>query len=295
MTDAHTSSASVQRFTSAPLPDFLIIGAMKAGTTSLYRWLGQQAEVFMPASKEPNFFSDDSVWSKGLEWYAELFSGASPAQIRGEASVKYTDPDCSATVASRIWETLPWARIIFVARHPIDRLRSHYRHQVQRGRERRSLAAVLAQPENEYVRCSMYDKCLQPYVDLFPREQICVVRFEDLVDREAPGWDSVLSHLGMVHRPRPRSVYNVTSRKGRFTRPMLWMWERGLVRRADAVPRTLRALGRRVLIRETESRAFPTGPVPMDDGLLIRIWSDITAFEGRLGLDGQLWSRDSAA
>jgi hypothetical protein len=293
MADRHMSSAFVQRFTSGDLPDFLIVGAMKAGTTSLYRWLGQQEEVFMPTRKEPNFFCDQPVWSKGLGWYAEQFSDALPAQIRGEASVKYTAPEHNAKAAGRIWETLPWARLIFVARHPIDRLRSHYRHQVRRGRERRPLSAALEQPNNEYIRYSMYDKCLQPYFALFPKEQIRVVRFEDLIDREASGWEAVLSHLGLVSRPCPPVAYNTSSKKTQFTRPMLWTWERGLLRRVDAVPHVVRAIGKRILIRRTGSGAhFLTESDQVDEALLLPVWNDISAFEERLGLDDPLWSRD---
>jgi hypothetical protein len=275
-------------------PDFLIIGAMKAGTTSLFRWLGQQEEVFMPARKEPNFFSDDSVWSKGLRWYADLFSDATSAHLRGEASVKYTHPECSDKVARRIRQTMPGVRLIFLARHPVERLRSHYLHQVKRGREKRSLASALAQPHNEYVLCSMYERCMRPYFDLFPMDQICVVRFEDLISTDASGWESVLSHLGMAHRARPKSAHNVTSEKGRFTRPMLWIWKRGLLRKVDAVPRPLRTLGKRILIRGTGRRAqLLTAADDVDEELLLPIWNDTSTFEERLGLDGPLWDRSS--
>lgn len=294
--DQHLSSGSVQRFTSSVLPDFLIVGAMKAGTTNLYRWLGQQEEVFMSAQKEPNFFCHESVWSKGLRWYAEQFSNASPVQLRGEASVKYTAPEHCAKAARRIWETLPWVRLIFVARHPIDRLRSHYRHQVRKGRESRTLAAALKHSNNEYIRYSMYDKCLRPFVALFPREQILVVRFEDLIDEEASGWQSILSHLEMVGRPCPPVAYNLGPKRDHFTRPMLWMWEKGLFRDIHAVPRPLRALGRRMLIRGTDRTAQRlAGADDVNEELFLPVWRDISRFEERLDLDGPLWSRTPTA
>jgi hypothetical protein len=294
--DRHKSPTFAQRFTYGAFPDFLIIGAMKAGTTSLYRWLDQQPEVFMSPRKEPNFFCNESLWSKGPRWYENQFSEATPTQLRGEASVKYTAPEHSAKVARRILATLPWVRLIFVARHPIDRLRSHYLHQVLRGRERRTLGAALEQPNNDYMRYSMYDKSLQPFLDLFPKEQICVVRFEDLMSVEALGWHSLLTHLGMAGRPCPQVAYNVTSKKGQFTRPMLWIWEKGLLRKVGAVPRPLRVLGKRILIRGTASEAqLLTAGDEVDEEFSLPIWNDISAFEERLGLEGPLWSRTSSA
>jgi hypothetical protein len=67
------------------LPDFLILGIMKSGTTWLYRWLEQHPNIFLSAIKEPNFFSRDEVWSKGLQWYSELFAAAEDGQLAGEA------------------------------------------------------------------------------------------------------------------------------------------------------------------------------------------------------------------
>ena len=61
------------------LPDFIIIGAMKSGTSSLHGWLADQPECWLPALKEPNFFSDQPEWNKGLDWYAGLFAKAPAA------------------------------------------------------------------------------------------------------------------------------------------------------------------------------------------------------------------------
>jgi hypothetical protein len=71
-------------------PDFLIIGAMKSGTSTLAAQLSEQAGIFMTTPKEPNFFSDDDVYAQGLPWYAALFDAAEPGDIKGEASTHYT-------------------------------------------------------------------------------------------------------------------------------------------------------------------------------------------------------------
>ena len=71
-------------------PDFIIIGAMKCGTSTLATQLGDQAGLFMTTPKEPNYFSDEAVYSQGPDWYAALFEAAGDGDIRGEASTHYT-------------------------------------------------------------------------------------------------------------------------------------------------------------------------------------------------------------
>ena len=66
------------------LPDFLIIGAMKCGTSTLQAQLAAQPGIFMTTPKEPNFFSDDAIYANGLGWYEDLFAGAGPDDRKGE-------------------------------------------------------------------------------------------------------------------------------------------------------------------------------------------------------------------
>src|SRR3954454_4204373 len=91
-------------------PDFLIIGAMKSGTTSLFEWLGEQPEVWLPAMKEPRYFApghaqnfdryvDDGY---GRDWYFDLFAGAPSGAITGEASPSYTEGGQQFLAAARI-------------------------------------------------------------------------------------------------------------------------------------------------------------------------------------------------
>ena len=83
--------------------------------------------------KEPVFFSDETAWNRGTDWYRSLFAESAPGSLTGEASVEYTDPAVADTAAARIAATIPDARLVCLLRDPIDRLRSHYRHEVQRG------------------------------------------------------------------------------------------------------------------------------------------------------------------
>lgn len=273
------------------LPDFIVIGAMKSGTTSLYTWLAQQPEVFLPATKEPNFFSRDEVWGRGAPWYSSLFAPAADDQVVGEASVSYTRPDRGEVAADRIWSLVPGARLIYLVRHPIDRIRSHYRHQVQRRRERRPFEEAIRDPQSQYVAQSLFYACLKPYVDRFPKDQICVVRMEDLSGDPPTAWLRVLQHLGLAPRPAPTTAYNVTGEKAGFTRGMLWLWDRGFHRPLTRLPRPFRTLGKRLLLRQDPQylRLLEESARPVPEGLAEPVWEDIHRLEGWLELDTPLW------
>src|SRR5919202_3826797 len=97
---------------SGRMPDVVIIGAMKFASTSRYRWLDSQPEVYMAHPKETNFFSD--AWERGPAWYRSQFAGAGERQLCGEASVNYTSPEWSDVAASRMHDLIPNARLIYV-------------------------------------------------------------------------------------------------------------------------------------------------------------------------------------
>lgn len=279
------------------LPDFIIVGAAKSGTTSLFAWLSEQPEIWSPQVKEPEFFSHERVWRRGVEWYGRMFAGAGTDRLCGEASTSYTKLSYSATAAERIAATIPDVRIVYVLRHPIERLRSHYRHEIQRGRERRPLAQALADPRNEYAGTSSYFARLEPYTRLLDRGQIQVVRFEDLVAPAGPGWSAIIAHLGLPDRPRPDGVYNVTADKLGFTRTMDRLWKLGLLRPVKYVPGPVRRLGKRALTRSGSDytaeldRSLAQIPEPVERG----IWDDVGRLERWLGVDRPLWPQIGTA
>lgn len=275
------------------LPDVVIIGAMKSATTSLYRWLDEQPEVFMAHPKETNFFTDR--WDGGPGWYAERFAEASPSQLLGEASVIYTNPERAPIAADRMAATLPSARIIYVIRHPVQRIRSHYRHEVQRHRESRSLLEALREPGNSYTGHSSYGTCLQPYIDRFPREQILVLRFEDLVGPSAPAWSATLRFLSLAARPVPASAHNVSSEKAQFSWMMAWAKRKGFIsfHQISRLPAPIRRVGRVMFAHGGASYAkkIDASRVPIPDELLTSMWEDVGRLEAWLGVP--LWSRSA--
>ncbi len=277
-----------------PLVDFVVIGAMKSGTSTLHAWLDENPQVSMCSWKEPSFFSNEDRWERGVAWYAGLFPAADGAK-RGEASTSYTDPRFAAVAAERIAGLAPDARLIYLVRHPIDRSRSHYRHQVQRGREKRPLAEAFADIDALYLSQSQYWTCLQPYLERFPRDQILVVRLEDLVTESNAAWGSIQRHVGLSSRPRPTTVKNVTADKSQYTWLMRWLWERNLLPSTALIPKPLRGLGRRVLMRDDDAydRLIQNSHDPVPEEMTAAVWADISNLEEWLGSTKPLW--DSSA
>jgi hypothetical protein len=224
-----------------------------------------------------------------VDWYADLFTGDAPA--RGEVSPSYTNPRWGEQAAERLHSLLPMVRIVYLLRHPVDRLRSHYLHQVRRARETRTLGDALADPDNPYVARSRYLACLRPYINRFSPEQICVERLEDLVAPAGPGWTRVLGHLGLPDRPPPGTHHYAGAEQPRYTRSLRWLADRGRLGSVRRLPGPVRALGKAVALRRSGpelSRQEASAHAALPPGVLERLWDDIAELETWLGR-GPLW------
>jgi len=164
-------------------PDFLLIGSMKSGTTTLFECLERHPQVFMSDPKEPGYFSRREVNQRGAAWYRSLFAAASPDQLCGEASTCYTRWPHFGEVAGRIAAFLPSARLIFIMRNPADRTYSHYRHLMQ---QRDKLGGPIITFETaleeipEIADTSLYLKQIERYLARFSREQFFFLTLEEL-------------------------------------------------------------------------------------------------------------------
>lgn len=160
-------------------PNFVIIGAMKAATTTLAALIGDHPEGFMTNPKEPGFFTIAEPTAAERDRYRSLFAGAGGASAVGEASTHYTKAPQIRGVPRRLYRAVPDARLIYLVRDPIDRIRSMYVHQVGNRRERRPLRdAVFADPR--YLDYSRYGYQLDRFLEWFERDQMLVLRAEDL-------------------------------------------------------------------------------------------------------------------
>lgn len=161
-------------------PDFIIIGAMKSATSTLHEQLDAQPGIFMSMPKEPNFFSDDDQYLKGGGWYTSLFKAASAGEITGESSTHYTKlPTYPNTIQRMSDFGLDKLKLIYIVRHPIDRLVSHYMHEWSQGNISCGINEAIDQYP-ELIEYSLYSKQLSPYIERFGSEKIKVVFFSQL-------------------------------------------------------------------------------------------------------------------
>jgi hypothetical protein len=197
------------------LPNIVVIGAMKCGTTALHDFLDRHPEIAMSRAKELNFFFGPDVapagarpygeplawaagnWHRGLRWYAAQFDAAAP--MRGESSPGYTSP-ARPEVAARIAAHLPDAKLIYLVRDPVERALSQYRHHVAEGTERRAPVEALFDPHSQYLARSRYHERLAPFAARFCRTRIHVVALEDLLAARRRTLTSLFAFLGVDGR-----------------------------------------------------------------------------------------------
>lgn len=195
------------------LPTFILIGAMKCGTTSLHRYLGAHPQICMSEPKEPDFFLERT--NRDLDWYKQCFSGQ--AQEYGEASTNYTKYPGFEGVPERMHRLLPSIKLLYLVRDPIERAVSHYAHNRIDGRESRSVeAAFRPMDESHYLQTSRYYLQISKYLAYYPRERIRIVMSERLRSERIQVLQAVFSFLGVtpdVEPPALEEEYHTTSGK----------------------------------------------------------------------------------
>lgn len=177
------------------LPDFIIIGAMKAGTTSLYELIDRHPNVYLCPEKEPMFFSRDHVRVRGLDWYKSLFAAAREGQRCGEASTCYSRHPHFGDVPGRIHAVMPDVKLIYIMRHPVERAYSHYGHEMRF--EVTATFEEALQRDRSIIDASLYIRQIEQYLQQFPREQILLLTLDDFEVDPAAVMDSVQAFLGL--------------------------------------------------------------------------------------------------
>lgn len=201
--------------------DFFLVGAARCGTTSLYNYLNNSENIFLPRVKEPNFFSDvDSPKAEdfkppkpGVSYhakiindtkiYSDLYIDALDHQIKGDTSPSYI---WDTNVAKKLYSHNPKAKIIISLRHPVDRAYSHYIMNYYTGSEKNdSFEAALKSDKssiwgscNEYLAMGFYYPQVKAYYDVFPKEQIKILVYEDWTKNIESEILSVYNFLGIA-------------------------------------------------------------------------------------------------
>jgi hypothetical protein len=276
------------------LPNFIVIGAGKCGTTSLYHYLRAHPEIAMPAMKELKFFVREHNWERGLDWYQSWFADAS-APARGEVSPQYTNYPRMRGVPERMHSVIPDAKLIYLVRDPVERLVSYYVDRYARGFEDSELAdAITLSPGDPYTGPSMYCMQLEQYLPYYPLERILVVAQEDLLRRRRASLREIFRFLGVddsVDSPQFDRLNNLSSSKRYVRRRRRWLPRNPAPAPFGRLPWNLRAPAKRIAYRPfTRKIERPTLAPDLRDALAEYFAPDVERLRALTGkaLDG--WS-----
>jgi hypothetical protein len=243
------------------LPNLIVVGAAKCGTTSLHSYLSLHPDIAMSAKKELNFFVRDD-WRNDIEWYAAQFPDA---PVRGESSPGYTMAPYLPPTAARIHELVPDARLVYLVRHPVDRAVANYVEFVMHRLEQRPVDVALTDtddPANPHLCGSRYGSQVEAFLEHFGVDRLLVVDRDALLrDRRAtlrqvfefvgvdPGFES--AEFDVEHNARESKV--------RYNDLGMWLIRRGwFTERRGAVRGPLVKPLRRVLSRPIDARLSVT-------------------------------------
>lgn len=228
--------------TTTKLPDFLMIGAAKAGTTAMFRALSRHPQIYCSPIKEPQFFAYAGQAPRfpcpgGMAYaarivtnetdYRGLFAGCPQGAIAGEASNSYLE---SPTAPATAFHHVPHARLVAILRHPVARAYSQWLHHRQEGIEDLAdfeaawnagdeRAAKGYRPSWLYRHRGFYGRYLHRWLEFFPREQVLIVFYEDWLQHPSETFASVLQHLGAAPLSNP-----VITQENRSSRQPRWPW-----------------------------------------------------------------------
>lgn len=268
---------------SARYPDFFIVGAMKCATSSLHEQLAAIPGIFMSEPKEPNFFSDDAVFSRGQDWYRGLFSAAAAGDLLGESSTHYAKLPTYPQTVARLSACVSAPKVIYVMRHPVERLVSQYIHEWSQGVISRDIdRAIVEHPE--LLHYSRYHYQILPYIQAFGLHNVLPVFFERLKrfpDAELQRICDFIGYAGAVSWRSDLKPSNVSRERIRkfplydllVQTPLMQSLRRRLVPQAvrSAVKRRLTMKDRPALSRESWNRV--TGVLDKDMAQLGQLFS----------------------
>lgn len=190
-------------------PNFFILGAPKCGTTTIYEGLAQHPEACMSSVKEPNFFADGYLFSKGFDSYVSKYFGqCGGSAVRGEATPRYLRMhDQVIPRLKQLYSNQEMLRFIIVLRDPVKRAWSHYLHQVRNGIEEKEFEEALNLEESRlrdcpelwfgYFKDGLYSEQIRPWFEAYPRENFLILFTHELAADPVSTMKRVYSFLGI--------------------------------------------------------------------------------------------------
>lgn len=270
------------------LPNLIIIGGQKCGTSSLHFYLDKHPDVFMSLLKEPEYFIEERNWSRGLEWYRSCFRAA---PIRGEASANYTACQRFPGVPARAFEAVPDARLIYLIRDPLNRVVSHWIHNFATGVESRAISEAVR--HDTYVERSRYWMQLQAFLEHFSPEQVLIVQSERLRRNRTDVLREIFQFLEIdpdFWHPSFRVARHVSWIKRRRTRLGQRLTGTGLLSCIEALPLPWRwQLKYAVFFPFSRPITRPELDPPTRDWLIERLKDDVAELRAFTGMEFAGW------
>lgn len=278
---------------SGRLPDFIVIGAMKSGTTSLHGYLDDHPDVWVSHPKELDFFLDRGNWNRGPDWYVNHFTEAPSDAVLGEVSPSYSQTHLYPEVPSRMAALVPRAKLVYIVREPVQRIRSMYAHLVIDGLESHSIDDAV-KLNQDYVETSRYAARIASFEPVLNQGHMHVITTEQLKANPVATLDSVTSFIGVrswseSRRPLPPER-NVTEDRRREHPVGVRLKERPSYWRMLNRSWRARRLHRTVFERRVTPPSTILSP-DVDRWLRETLEPDTVALESRLGRRLTEWGR----
>jgi hypothetical protein len=218
-TDAATRATGPRRDVVGALPNVIVIGAQKCGTSTLHYYLRFHPDVSSSTPKELDFFVEERNWGRGLDWYRSHFDPTKAARV--ESSPNYTTYPHFEGIPERMHEVVPEARLIFLVRDPIARIEAHWVHNYAKRRERGNLIETVLHPSTTYIQRSRYAMQLEQFLRFYDRSRVLVLEQDDLRHRRMDTLREVFKFIEIEPTFDHRSFQAVrhrTEKKRRATR-----------------------------------------------------------------------------
>lgn len=280
------------------LPTFIVVGAQKSGTSTIYTAMQDHPSVLESSWREVHFFDSDRFYGKGLEVYTKQFRAKSQFSCVGEVTPGYMIcPDA----ATRIARDIPRCKIVFCLRDPLERAYSAWRMQIWKGAERDDFSAAI-RSDKMYLDHSRYHFHISRYLEQFPREDIQILWFEDL---KADGQAFLRDFFAFVGAPIAEtpalSMENIgtTPRRQFITKILNSAYRaRNYIQTTPFAPlvdnmivdRTSRRLRNAIVVRNRTSERPAGRPSPEDINFFVeQLQDDVNALSRLTGRDLSHW------
>ncbi|OGD67250.1 hypothetical protein A2442_00560 [Candidatus Campbellbacteria bacterium RIFOXYC2_FULL_35_25] len=214
--------------------DFLGVGTIRGGTTWVHECLKEHPQVCVPTPKETHFFNDSYKYQKGLTYYSSFFK-SKKCKVRGEINPGYLN---NPMIAEKIKKNFPNIKILIFLRNPIERAWSHFLKHKNKGCNQIEKFEEILKKENIYINTGFYYKNIKKYIELFGKEKVLILIYEDLEKNPEKFIESIYSFIGVDKTFKPKVLSRKVNYLG-YSNAYLPKLNKILIRPSKLLPKKL--------------------------------------------------------